>query len=100
MKIMEKDGSMINVFGIYWQNNETYFSGFDKSYEGLTSFSLNEVEIIDSKMNFKTVFLTNHMSGVFHWALIEENLLDALIDHDPIAVERFLQIIKNENLIF
>ena len=59
MKIMEKDGSMINVFGIYWQNNETYFSGFDKSYEGLTYFSLNEVEIIDSKMNFKTVFLTN-----------------------------------------
>ena len=40
------------------------------------------------------------MSGVFHWALIEENLLDAVIDHDPIAVERFLQIIKNENLIF
>ena len=26
MKVMEKDGSIINVFGIYWHNhnNETY----------------------------------------------------------------------------
>ena len=101
MKVMEKDGSIINVFGIYWHNhnNETYFSGFDKNHEALNAFRCSEVEVIDPKMDFKTVFFTNHMSGIFHWALIELELLDGVIEYDAVAVEKFKQILKSEQLL-
>lgn len=99
MKIKEIDGETINVFGVYWHKDETLFLGFPQNYNGLLAYGADEVEIIDPVIDFRTVYFKNRMHGIFHWALIEENLLDDVIDHDPKAFNRFIEILKSEGVL-
>ena len=54
---------------------------------------------MDASFPFRTVYLSNHLRGIFHWALIERELLDELIDGNPIVHQEFLEIVRSEQAI-
>ncbi|WP_109410233.1 hypothetical protein [Proteus genomosp. 4] len=98
MKIQESDGSIVDIFAIYWFDDETYFYGMPINYGGLQTYKADEVKIIDNQLDFKTVFFSNDdAKSVHHWALIEESLLDDLLELDETAYKRFLEILKSES---
>lgn len=99
MKIKEKDGTVIDVFSIYWFGEETYFYGFPKNYGGLIAYRANQVSVIESEIGFKTVYFENNAISIHHWALIKENLLDDILERDEDAYKRFLEIVKAEGLV-
>ncbi|MFY2059090.1 hypothetical protein [Achromobacter xylosoxidans] len=100
MKIKELDGSVVDVFSIYWFGAETYFYGLQEGHGGLQAYRFEEVTVVDRDMNFKTVFFSNGGAhGVNHWALIQENLLDGLLELDKVAYEKFLTILKSEGVL-
>lgn len=96
MEIKDQQGKIINIFAIYWFDDRTYFYGFPKGYKGLRSYRANEVTIVDSALKKEWVY---YERGVFHWALIREALLDDLLELDETAYNRFLKILKEENLV-
>lgn len=101
MKIRAANGEVVDVFAVYWFDSSTYFYGMPSSYGGLIAYKEVEVTIIDSKMVFSTIFYKGEGrgKGLFHWALIEEKLLDDLLESDETAYHRFLEIIKSEGLV-
>ena len=110
MKIKVKwkyhEDEIIDIFGIYWdERGHTIFWGLSDKYNGVAVFSENnvhsesEVEIIDPNINFRTVYLPGHLPGVFHWALIEKNLLDEINDDNSELRKEFLDILRSENVI-
>lgn len=104
MKILEKSRyseRIIDVFGIYWtKEGKTLFFGVPNDDSYVFAYSADKVEIIDSSINFKTVYLSSDsLPGVFHWALIEKKLLDEIIDGDLELREEFLNIVRSENVI-
>ena len=96
MKICEKDGTIVDIFAVYFIDNETMFYGFPKNYGGLMAFKEADVSVIDRSFTGRYVFFKE---GVFHWALIEERLLDDLLEHDEAAYKKFLKILKEEKLL-
>lgn len=98
MRIKESNGESIYVFAIYWINNKSLCLGLPKGYGGLSVYDLSEVELIDSELNGKLIYFQNEGagSGVYHWALIEESLLDGLLELDETAYKSFLDILKAE----
>lgn len=68
-------------------------------YSGVYVYSENEVEIVNPNINFRTIYLSGHLPGVFHWALIEKNLLDEVIDGNSELTKNFLDILRSENVI-
>lgn len=101
MKIKDSYGEIINVFGIYWfSDGDTLFSGLPRNYGGLSAYSSDEVVVVDNSINFRTLYLkTENAKGLYHWALIQERLLDDIIELDTTAFNRFLNIIKSEGLV-
>lgn len=101
MKIRDEYGDIIDIFGIYWDssNGKTYFLGLTPTHTGRFSYSLDEVTIIDSTIKFRTNFLPGSLNAIYHWALIENNLLDELIDCNLEVREQFLKIVRSEALI-
>ncbi|MDI2111770.1 hypothetical protein [Commensalibacter nepenthis] len=99
MKIMEDDGEVIDIVAIYWCAEKTLFLGIPKDFGGLTAINSNKVKIIDPKINYRAVYFKNRMHGIYHWALIEEDLLDEVIDHDPKSFNRFIEILKSEGVL-
>ena len=89
------------IFAVYWdeERNQTLFLGMTDKYSGLHAYSADEAEIIDPNINFRTVYLPGHLPGVFHWALIEKNLLDEVIDGNIELRKEFLDILRSENVI-
>ncbi|WP_392565253.1 hypothetical protein RHO15_06485 [Utexia brackfieldae] len=107
MKIKTEYGHLIDIFGIYWvlsiDNSyaETILLGLPKGNGGLTTFRItgelvDKVEIIDPIIPANFMYIN---SGLYHRALIEENLLDNIIEYDEDAYNRFLEIIKSEGLV-
>ena len=68
-------------------------------YSGVYVYSENEVEIVNPNINIRTIYLSGHLPGVFHWALIEKNLLDEVIDGNSELTKNFLDILRSENVI-
>ena len=99
MKIKEQDGTIIDIFSIYWFDDETYFYGLPRGYGGLIAYKSNEISIIESDISFNSVYFENNAKSIHHWALIKEALLDHLIERDENAYNRFLEIIKSEGLV-
>ncbi|MDI2112213.1 hypothetical protein [Commensalibacter nepenthis] len=101
MKIMDEEGFISNVFGIYLSENNTLFWELSRGYRGLTAIDpkKDKVGIIDYNINFRAVYHRADIHGIFHWALIEENLLYDIIESEPGAFDRFLEIVKSEGLI-
>lgn len=56
MKIKENDGTLIDVYAIYWIKGKTYFYGLVKDY-GLSVFNADKVEITDPTMSGDFIFL-------------------------------------------
>ena len=106
MKIKVKwkyhEDEIIDIFGIYWdERGDTLFWGLSDKYDsGIDVYSADEVEVIDPNINFRTVYLYNgRLPGVFHWALIEKNLLDEITDNNLELRKEFLDILRSENVI-
>ena len=76
-----------------------FFLGMTDKYSGVYVYSENEVEIVNPNINFRTIYLSGHLPGVFHWALIEKNLLDEVIDGNSELTKNFLDILRSENVI-
>lgn len=99
MKIKESDGTIINVFAIYWFCDETYFYGLPKNYGGLLAYRASKVSIVDPEIRFSAIYFENNAKSIQHWALIKEKLLDDILERDDVAYHRFLHIIKSEGLV-
>lgn len=99
MKIKEPDGTIINVFSIYWFGDETYFYGLPENYGGLLAYRANKVSVIDPKIEFDVIYYENNAKSIHHWALIKEKLLDDILERDDVAYNRFLEILKAEGQI-
>lgn len=92
---------IIDIFGIYWgENEETIFFGLTQKHNYQYAYSADEVDIIDSNINFRAIYISNgSLTGIFHWALVEKNLLDEIIDGDTELREKFLEIVRSEKVI-
>ncbi|AUQ41944.1 hypothetical protein ACW6B4_001041 [Yersinia ruckeri] len=99
MKIKESDGTIINVFAIYWFGDETYFYGLPKNYGGLLAYRASQVSIVDPEISFSAIYFENNAKSIQHWALIKEKLLDDILERDEVAYKRFLEILKAEGQI-
>lgn len=107
MKIRDEWGNEIDIFGIYWVMSveqtctETILLGLPKGNGGLSPYRITgkfaeKVELIDSSIPDG---FTYHYSGIYHHALIEDNLLDDLREYNEVAYKRFIEVIKAEGLI-
>ncbi|WP_339012865.1 hypothetical protein [Aeromonas popoffii] len=90
MKI-KKSETEIMVFAIYWLHGKTYFYGLSKGYEGLLAYDASEVEVLEPELGSDYMYMDD---GVFYKPLIEENILDELVEADPSAYQRFLEILR------
>lgn len=99
MKIKEQDGTVVDVFAIYWFSDETYFYGLPQNYGGLLAYRASQVYVIESEIKFDTVYFENNAKSIQHWALIKEKLLDDILERDETAYNRFLEILKAEGQI-
>lgn len=108
MKIKSRiSGHVIDILGIYWvlsvdgSCTETILLGLPKNSGGLVPYRItgklvDRVEIIDPSIPDGFIY---YYSGIYHKALIEEDLLDSLREYDEIAYKRFLEILKAEGSI-
>jgi hypothetical protein len=46
MKIKEKDGTILDVFAIYWLGNENLFLGLPKNYGGLLAYNAKTFRLL------------------------------------------------------
>ncbi|XKM14516.1 hypothetical protein RCS94_04900 [Orbaceae bacterium ac157xtp] len=99
MKIKELDGTIVDIFAVYWLNSETLFLGLPRNYGGLLAYDSKNITIIDSALHGNFEYFSTHINGIYHWALIKERLLDDLLERDEEAYNSFLKIIKSENLV-
>ncbi|MEC5343323.1 hypothetical protein ABRZ24_12045 [Brenneria populi] len=97
-------GELLNVFGVYWYDNKTCFWVFPKDTGGLMVFELGKpgdrdrVTIADPNWSGNFLF-DNRIPGIFHHAIVEEDLLLGLSEKDEKAYVKFLNIIKEEGLV-
>jgi hypothetical protein len=99
MKIKElTSGQCFTVYGVYWHDNKTYFYCFPKNSVGISSFSEDEIQIIDRTIDsdFEYVRTDERTSGFFHGHLLEGQLMDRLLEHDPVAYTKFVSLIGKE----
>ena len=103
MRILERHryrDEIVEIFAVYWnKRGDTLFLGMTDKYSGLHVYSADEAEIIDPNINFRMVYFSGSLRGVYHWALIEKNLLDEVIDGNPELKKEFLDILRSENVI-
>jgi hypothetical protein len=85
---------IIDVFGVYCIG-ELYFYGLEKGY-GLLAYKARDVEIVDPDFSINLTFFSH---GIYHKDLINKNLLDDLVEGDPIAYKLFIDILKKEGAI-
>ncbi|TKI04143.1 hypothetical protein [Martelella alba] len=107
MKIKDEWGNVVHIFGMYWVLSvdktctETMLLGMPKGNGGLGTYRITgklaeKVEFIDPSIPEGFIY---YYSGIYHKALIEENLLDDLREYDEAAYQKFLEILKTEGLI-
>ena len=91
-----RHGDIVDIFAIYNVGDREVFLGLPKNQGGLVTFNSDECEVIDASLNGRYVYFENDGGGVFHWALIEERLLDDVLEHDDDAYKKFVEILKSE----
>lgn len=99
MRIKERDGEVVDIYAIYFIGGEVNFLGMPKNYGGLSAYSAREVTVVEPEIDGGCVYFKNNGHGIYHWALIKENLLDDLLELDETAYKRFLEILKAEGQI-
>lgn len=96
MKVINENNDYCEVFGFYRISNEDYFYVLHKGDSFLTAYRKSEIKIIDPIFYGRWVYYKN---GIFHWALIEYELLDGVLERDKDACNRFLEILMSEGHI-
>lgn len=93
-------GRVVDAFAIYVIDGKKMFLLLPENHGGLISFSDDELDIIDGSFNSRYVHYKNDSGwGVFHWSLIEKELLDNILENDKEAYDDFLKILKEERLV-
>jgi hypothetical protein len=82
----------MDVYGIYWIDNVTYFLCLSKNNFG--PYRATEVTIVDPYLSGEFTFFDGN--SIFYKPLIEEKLLEDLYEQDQEAFERFLEILKKD----
>lgn len=94
------DNKTVDIFGIFLENNEENFLGLSKKDKNLTVYKSWEIEILNAELTAKWCYLANAKSvGIYHWALIEEQLLDCVLKEDKKAFCKFIKILECEGQI-
>lgn len=92
IRLKNPEGSA-EVFAVYWYDQRTMFLGLTEQNRGLLVFDSNEVEVIDSTLSGSFTYYDNNLKGIYHSALIEENLLDGLLEYEEGAYKRLMEIL-------
>jgi hypothetical protein len=114
IKVPQRD-EILTVYGIYWskQARKRAWSNNDDNleivsmaccipsqYKGIIVYDLSEVEVVDATIDKNFIYYkskTKGMTGVFHRALVEEELFDDLTDdYGGKAYLRFMEILNVE----
>ena len=101
MRIREKRyGHNFEVFAIYWAQEQKYYLAFPRRSTGLSAFLDSEVEVTDASLDadFIPCTFANGMRGFAHRHLMQDDLLDNLLEHDPDAYLHFLSLLGREPL--
>ncbi|WFF41184.1 hypothetical protein EVC62_06530 [Salinicola endophyticus] len=100
MRIIQSDsGFSVEVYGIYWAEYQGRLQRFhlvipEEGYLGFISVPESDCELVDSEFsNFLLIKDSRGKDALVHTVLRKEGLLDRIIDHDPDAVEEFLELI-------
>ncbi|MCA6223144.1 hypothetical protein [Photorhabdus antumapuensis] len=97
MKVKKhRSEKVIEVFAVYWIGDKTYFYGWAKGYDGLLTYNVDEVDIIEPSLSGDFIFFDN---GIFYSPLISEGILDGLLEADQDSYARFLELLKTEGRI-
>ena len=107
MRIRTERGNVVDIFGLYWvlsvdrSSTETILLGLPKGNGGLAPYRITgklaeNIEFIDPSIPEGFIY---YHSGIYHRALIEDNLLDDLREYDETAYQRFLEILKAEGRV-
>lgn len=85
----------VEVFGIYWIENERFYWVIPYDcYGGLMALSDREVNVVDSSLSSDLILCKDGGGGdmILHWAA--EDLIEELVERDPLAMVEFLARIK------
>lgn len=88
----------VQVFGIYWVDNERFYwvIPYD-GYGGLMALSEREVDMVDSSLSNDFILCKDGDGDggdmILHWAA--EDLIEELVERDPLAMAEFLGRIKD-----
>ena len=100
MKIKDKQGNVYEVFCIYWtrdQSNAFYWNGTKLSVEGLSGgMDSGNAEVIDPTIKWRGKY---YSTGIMHWYLFENNLLEAIFEGDQIAAQKFYTVLRSEGFL-
>ncbi|HHQ6628034.1 TPA: hypothetical protein ACSTL5_004579 [Serratia fonticola] len=100
MKIKPFNSSnIIDVYAVYWTRKNTLFLGMPKGQYGLIAYNSQDVDVVEPNLSGNFTYFRNTCSGIYHWALIKEKLLDGLLENDEYAYNRFIDILREEGHI-
>ncbi|MES9962701.1 MAG: hypothetical protein ABW116_04125 [Candidatus Sedimenticola sp. 20ELBAFRAG] len=97
MRIKENNRDVdVEVYGIYWAEYQGKLQRFHfvipyQGYEGLNAVPEVECEVTDAAISSQFRIVKNSRGNdlIIHETLLEDNLLDELIEHDPEAMKEF-----------
>lgn len=81
------------MLGIYWRENERFYwvTPYD-GYGGLRTLSEREVDVVDSSLSSDLILCKDGGDMILHWGA--EDLIEELLERDPLAMVEFLERIK------
>ncbi|WFS25849.1 CPCC family cysteine-rich protein [Rhizobium rhododendri] len=97
MKIRKIDDNQeLFVYGVVVHNNGSYLHTSPPGYRGLLTCGFEECDVLDGNFNYNTSYVEfeGGAVGVYYAEIITENLLDVLIETDPVAFARFTELRK------
>jgi len=103
MKIKPHDENhIVDVYAVYWAKKEGINQRFYliipyKGYEGFNACSELESDLIDPSLS-DFILKKDDYGGdlLIHYAAHKDNLIYDLIDHDPEAMAKFLDLLEKE----
>ena len=99
MKIKPHDENhIVDVYAVYWYDNVRHYLIIPyKGYNGFNACLESKSDVIDTSLNdFVIVKNSKGNDLLIHRIIYDNNLLDDLIDHDPEAMAKFLDLLEKE----
>jgi len=90
--------TILNVYGIYWHDDKTYFCVSPANYNGLLACSYKDMLIVDNSIGPDFIFLetSNHIHKIFHKELSDEKFLNDLLELNESAYKKFVSLLGGE----